>query len=106
MANGTAATWAAPTLPQYRPNGSEVIVGIRPEHISVCDKERGIPATIDRVIPFYAEKHTLLEVWLRKRRWRIQVPLGERFQQGETVHCQLDWSRALFFDAVTGDRIR
>lgn len=93
-------------LPQYRPNGSEVIVGLRPEHISVCDNERGIPATIDRVIPFYAEKHTLLEVWLRKRRWRVQVPLGERFQPGETVHCQLDWSRALFFDAVTGDRIR
>ncbi len=93
-------------LPQTRPNGSEVIVGIRPEHIAVCGAGRGIPATIDRVIPFYAEKYTVLEVWLRKRRWRIQIPLGERFQPGETVHCQLDWSRALFFDALSGDRIR
>jgi len=93
-------------LPGPRPNGSEIIVGIRPDYIQICDAESGIPATIERVIPFYAEKYTLLEVWLRKRRWRIQVPLHERFQPGETVHCLLDWSRALFFDGQTGDRIR
>ncbi len=93
-------------LPGPQPNGSEVIVGIRPEHIQICDAESGIPATIDRVIPFYAEKYTLLDVWLRKRRWRIQVPLHARFQPGDTVHCLLDWSRALFFDGQTGGRIR
>ena len=93
-------------LPSSRPNGREVIVGIRPEHINLTSDACGIPATIERVIPFYAEKYRLLEVWLRKRRWRVQVPLDEQFEPGETIHCKLDWSRAYFFDALTGERIR
>ncbi|MCY4018854.1 MAG: ABC transporter ATP-binding protein [Chloroflexi bacterium] len=93
-------------LPQQRPNGCEVIVGIRPDHILICEKSTGIPATIDRVTPYYAEKFNLLEVWLRKRRWQIQVPLSQFYSPGETVYCRLDWSRALFFEATTGARIR
>ena len=93
-------------LPRYRPNGSEVIVGIRPQHIALCDASCGIPAIIERATPYYPEKFRLLEVWLRKRRWRVQVPLGERHEPGETIHCLLEWSRAFFFDALTGDRIR
>ncbi|MCY4537082.1 MAG: ABC transporter ATP-binding protein [Chloroflexi bacterium] len=93
-------------LPRRRPNGCEVIVGIRPDHIRICEEANGIPATIDRVTPYYAEKFNLLEVWLRKRRWQIQVPLGQSFVPGDTVYCRLDWSRALFFEATTGTRIR
>lgn len=93
-------------LPSPRPNGSEVIVGIRPEHIKLTDSDRGIPATIDRSIPFYAEKFRLLEVWLRKRRWRIQVPLEDEHEPGDTIHCQLDWPQAYFFEALSGQRIR
>ncbi len=93
-------------IPSYRPNGSEVIVGIRPQHIALCDGTSGIPAIIDRAIPFYAEKFQLLEVWLRKRRWRVQAPLDVPYEPGDTIHCRLDWSRAYFFDAVSGERIR
>ena len=93
-------------LPARRRNGSEVIVGIRPEHIALCDAAEGIPATVDRATPFYAEKLLLLEVWLRKRRWRIQAPFDASCQPGDTVYCRLDWSRAYFFDADTGARIR
>ena len=93
-------------LPSPRPNGAEVIVGIRPEHIYLCDEQAGIPAIVDRAIRYYAEKFLLLEVWLRKRRWRIQVAFNEDHSPGDTIHCRLDWSRALFFDAGTGARIR
>lgn len=93
-------------LPCSRPDGAEVIVGIRPEHITLGDEQAGIPAIVDRAIPYYAEKFLLLEVWLRKRRWRVQVALGEEHNPGDTVYCRLDWSRALFFDARTGGRIR
>ncbi len=93
-------------LPSPRPSGREVIAGLRPEHIKLCAAGSGIPATIERVIPFYAEKFLLLEVWLRKRRWRMQAPFGASFQPGDTVYCQLDWDRAFFFDASTGARIR
>ena len=93
-------------LPRSMPEGAEVIVGIRPEHIYLCEAGAGIPAFIERATPYYAEKFLLLEVWLRKRRWRIQVAPNERRQPGDTVHCRLDWARALFFDAKTGARIR
>lgn len=93
-------------LPFQRAEGSEVIVGIRPENISLCKNGGGIPATVERAIPFYAEHFLLLEVWLRKRRWRIQAPFGDSIQAGDTIHCRLDWQRALFFDALTGERIR
>ena len=93
-------------MPRPVPDGSEVIVGIRPAHIQLTDAGEGIPATIDSSIPFYAEKHRLLEVWLRKRRWRIQVALDDDFAPGDTVHCRLNWDMAQFFDARTGARIR
>ena len=93
-------------LPRPVPDGSEVIVGIRPAHIQLTDASEGIPATIDRSIPLYAEKYRLLEVWLRKRRWRIQVALDDHSAPGDTVHCRLDWDMAQFFDARTGARIR
>jgi len=93
-------------LPQHRPDGSEVIVGIRPEHIWLSDRHVGIPATIDKVTPYFAERFQLLEVWLRKRRWQIQVSANQLFEPGQTIYCQLDWSRAYFFDAASGARIR
>ena len=93
-------------LPSHCPNGTEVIAGIRPEHIHLCDAKTGIPAVIERAIPFYAEKFLLLDVWLRKRRWRIQAPLGQKHEAGDTIHCRLDWTQAYFFDAISGARIR
>ena len=93
-------------LPKPRPDGSEVIVGIRPQHIRLNSRQAGIPATIDRVTPYFAEKMQLLEVWLRKRRWQVQVPLHQHFEPGQTVYCELDWARAHFFDAASGQRIR
>ena len=93
-------------LPAQRPDGMEVIAAIRPRHVRLCQPGTGIPATVERVTQFYAEKFTLLEVWLRKRRWQIQLPLDQPFAPGDTAHCELDWSRAFFFDAKSGARIR
>ncbi len=92
-------------VPKPLADGTDVIVAIRPEYIYLTDVT-GIPAVIDAVTPYFAEKYQLLEVWLRKRRWQIQVPLDEQFEAGQTIHCALDWSQAYFFLADTGDRIR
>lgn len=92
-------------LPKTLPNYTEVIAAIRPQHMQLTD-ESGIPAVVDSAIPFFAEKYQLLEVWLRKRRWQIQVPLEESFEVGQTIHCQIDWTHAYFFKADSGERIR
>lgn len=94
------------SLPQPVAEGTEVIVAIRPAYIQLVEEDAGIPAVIDSIIPFYAEKFQLLEVWLRKRRWHIQVPLDASFEVGQTVYCQLDWSHAYFFLSKSGERIR
>ena len=93
-------------LPCPHPDGSEVILGIRPKFVYLTAAGEGTPATVERSIPFYAEKYRLLEVWLRKRRWRIKVGLEDRHAPGDTIHCRLDWDKAQFFDARTGARIR
>ncbi len=92
-------------LPSPMPNETEVIVAIRPEHMLITD-DTGIPSVIDKVTPYYAEKFILLDVYLRKRRWQIQVGLHETYEVGQTVHCQIDWNRVFFFDADSGKRIR
>lgn len=92
-------------LPRHLPNNKEVIVGIRPQDMCIMDKT-GIPCVIDKVTPFFAEHFQLLEVWLRKRRWQLQVPLDEPYEVGETVYCQIDWDKVYFFDEETGERIR
>ncbi|MCY4145149.1 MAG: ABC transporter ATP-binding protein [Chloroflexi bacterium] len=92
-------------LPCSHPEGSEVILGIRPMFVRLVAAGEGTPATVERSIPFYAEKYRLLEVWLRKRRWQIQVELADQHAPGDTIHCQLDWDKAQFFDAKTGARI-
>ena len=92
-------------LPKPLPNNTEVIVAIRPEHMLITD-DSGIPAVIDKVTPYYAEKYILLDVWLRKRHWQIIVGLEESYEVGQTLHCLIDWDRVFFFDADSGARIR
>jgi len=92
-------------LPRPVPDNTEVMVAIRPRDMCITDNT-GIPAVIDKVTPFFAEHYQLLEVWLRKRRWQLQVPLDDPYEVGETVYCQINWNKAFFFDQETGERIR
>lgn len=92
-------------LPCHVPDNTEVVVATRPEHMLLTN-DTGIPAIIDSVTPYFAENFKLLEVWLRKRRWQIQVPYEQEFEVGQTIHCQIDWDRAFFFDVESGNRLR
>jgi len=92
-------------LPSPRDDGEPVIAAVRPRHIRINEHE-GIPAIVERAVPFYAEKYYLLEVSLRKRRWQVQAPLSALHAMGDRIFCQIDWNHAFFFDARTGQRIR
>ncbi len=85
------------------PAEAEVTMGIRPEYIHVADE--GVPAIVDQVTPFFAERFQLVDVHQNKEKWAFKVALDEQIPVGSTVHCILDPEGLLFFDTKTGQRI-
>jgi len=84
-------------------DGTWVMLGIRPQHMFLQDG--GVPGVVDTITPFLAERYQLIEVWLGKERWSIQVPLNQKIEWGSTIYCGMDESQAMYFDRRTGQRI-
>jgi multiple sugar transport system ATP-binding protein len=82
-------------------DGQPVIMGMRPEHLSLAD--RGIPSRVVVVEPTGAD--TL--VACRHEGAEFSVVFRERhdFAPGTTIHLQPDVQRAHLFDAQTGRRL-
>ncbi len=85
------------------PNGHLVTLGIRPQYIHLHPD--GVPGVVDNVIPFWAERYKLIEVWLGKERWRLTVPLTQNVEIGSTIYCAMDDTEALYFDTKGKHRI-
>jgi ABC-type sugar transport system ATPase subunit len=83
-------------------DGARVMMGIRPHQIHLHGQ---IPAVIDQITPYYAERFTLLDVSLAKENWQIQVPFEHGLKRGETIYCDIQPEDAIFFDRDTGLRI-
>jgi multiple sugar transport system ATP-binding protein len=89
-------------LPALVPDGTEVILGVRPQHIYLGG---AIEARVQQVTPYYGEKVHLLDLIAGEESWQMQVELDNPIQKGELLHCQIDSAHLLFFDAKTGGRI-
>lgn len=87
------------------PNGTRVVMGIRPEFIRLADADEGVEAIVMHSTPFFAERHQLLDVQANGERWQLNAPLDPPIQVGSTITCELDAERVLFFDAKSGQRI-
>ncbi|NDJ60397.1 MAG: ABC transporter ATP-binding protein [Chloroflexi bacterium] len=85
------------------PDGTPVTAGIRPEFVQM--HREGMPAVVDTVTPYYAERFVLLEVHGGGEHWQISAPPDFQVEVGETVYCTLDPDGLLFFDTQTGQRI-
>ncbi len=84
-------------------SGTPITMGIRPERFRLVSE--GIPAVVDQVTDFFAERHKLVEVHLDGESWRMTVPLDEPIEIGSTIQCDLDPDGLLFFDTKTGVRV-
>lgn len=89
-------------LPSLVPDGSKVIMGIRPQHIHLGGTIQGY---VREKVLHYSEKYTLLELVVNEESWQMQVELESPIQKGEVIDCQIDPTHILFFDANTGGRI-
>lgn len=92
-------------LPSHVPDGKEVLLAVRPAHFRLVGEGQGIPAKIERVTPYFAEKFNLLDVYKGDCTWQVQVPLEIEFEAGSTIHCAIDIEEIFFFEAKNGARI-
>ncbi|HLV36888.1 MAG TPA: ABC transporter ATP-binding protein [Spirillospora sp.] len=83
--------------------GTRITLGIRPENIRLVSE--GVPAVVDHVTPFFAERYKLVEVHLAGERWQMTVPLDEHIEVGSTIHCDLNPDGIMFFDSKTEQRV-
>lgn len=84
-------------------DGTKVTAGIRPEAMRLSDD--GVPARVESVTPYYAERHLLVEVKHGRETWRLHVPPESRIKAGDTIRTTLEPDALLFFDTATGVRI-
>jgi multiple sugar transport system ATP-binding protein len=83
-------------------DGQAVIVGTRPEHLTLAEGS-GIPARVVVVEPTGAETLVLC----RHAESELAAVFRERhdFAPGRTIHLQPDLQRAHLFDAGSGERL-
>ncbi len=85
-------------------DGALVTLGVRPERMRLVS-QGGIPARVERVTPFFAERYLLLDLQLEKERWRMTVPPETQVTTGSTIHCEPEPEGILYFDTLRGTRI-
>lgn len=86
-------------------DGEPVVMGIRPENIRLAPSSTGVPAVVDHVTLFLAERYKLLDVHLAGENWQLTVPLDESIEVGSTIYCEADPAAIMFFDTKSGRRI-
>lgn len=85
-------------------DGALITLGVRPERMRLVP-QGGIPARVERVTPFFAERYQLLELQLEKERWRMTVPPETQVTAGSTIHCEPEPDSILYFDTLRGNRV-
>lgn len=87
--------------------GTRVILGVRPEHITLAAD--GDPHTaegyVETVTPYFAERYQQLEIYGNGERWRMHVPPDVRVKPRDTIRCTIAPENVLYFDPETEQRI-
>lgn len=84
-------------------DGAPVIAGVRAEAFTLSDD--GVAATVVEALPYFAERHQVVEVQLDRKSWKMILPMTPEYRAGDVVRCLPNPDAVLFFDAATGQRI-
>ncbi|MDX2138939.1 MAG: ABC transporter ATP-binding protein [Chloroflexota bacterium] len=85
------------------PDGSSVTLGIRGEHIRLSNV--GLSGRVDTITPHFAERCQWVEVSAYSDHWTMVLPEDIRLHVGETITCEFDPQRLMYFDTQTEQRI-
>jgi multiple sugar transport system ATP-binding protein len=83
--------------------GAEVILGVRPEHVTVRPDGEGLPATIDIDEPMGSD--SLLWMTLAGQQLSARIGADHGFTHGQPVRVSLDVPRASLFDEKSEQRL-
>ncbi len=83
--------------------GAEVILGIRPEHVTVRREGEGLPASIDIDEPMGSD--SLLWLTIAGQTLSARIPADHGYANGEKVRLAFEISRASLFDRRTERRL-
>jgi multiple sugar transport system ATP-binding protein len=86
------------------PDGAPVIVGVRPESFRLVS-EGGVEVTVVEAMPYFAERHQVVEVRAGRLFWKLTLPPAPEYRPGDTFRCLPNPEALFFFDATTGQRI-
>ena len=81
-------------------DGQQVVLGMRPEHLTLASHGQGLPATVVVVEPTGADT----QVFARVGETEVTAVFRERhdFRAGDSIRLLPDHGRSHLFDAVTG----
>jgi multiple sugar transport system ATP-binding protein len=83
--------------------GTEVILGVRPEHVGVRPDGEGLPAAIDIDEPMGSD--SLLWMTLAGRQLSARIAADHGFRHGQQVRVSFDIPRASLFDVTSEQRL-
>jgi multiple sugar transport system ATP-binding protein len=83
--------------------GTEAILGVRPEHVTVLPDGEGLPATIDIDEPMGSD--SLLWMTLAGQQLSARIGADHGFAHGQPVHVRFDIPRASLFDRESEQRL-
>lgn len=88
-------------IPADVADDTAVTLGIRPDAMRVAPT--GIAAKIDLIEMHFAERYTLLNVSNGDEHWQMQAELNTDYKLGDTIRCDVNYARALYFNTHTGE---
>lgn len=93
-------------LPQQLREGRQVRVGLRPQYFQLATED-AIAATVVDLSLFFSERYVLLELERSGVLWQIKCPWeqAQGITRGDVLHCKPLWEHALYFDALTDQRL-
>jgi multiple sugar transport system ATP-binding protein len=84
--------------------GQKIIVAVRPENISLSDRNSFAKTKIDIIEP--QGSHTILAVKVGNKIWKLLTTENRQFSVGESVALAIEPEKVMYFDKETEKRIR
>ena len=87
------------------PSSSQVLVGIRPEHVTISAQGANIPLSVEVVEPLIQERMQLVHGSVDGQRFTAKISAEDTVHVGDILPLAADLSQVHLFDATTRQRL-
>lgn len=83
--------------------GNKVLLGVRPEHLEICDEPADISGKVDVIDPLGSD--TMLLCKIGDQEFSARIPADHPVFSGQDIHFRVEQRRLHLFDAASGLRL-